>query len=146
MVGNLSPEPPSNFDDQITQSDRDGRDFVVQDSDDESTVEDNGYQLLSQSEYEGYSGAMNEEEDDEPMQGENITDASNDHSQEHIQETINLYAETRSSDIQIDEDQIRSVMSNINLPSSSIPAWARSIPDSQLSSLLHNHIERLQQR
>lgn len=73
MVGNLSPEPPSNFDDQITQSDRDGRDFVVQDSDDESTVEDNGYQLLSQSEYEGYSGAMNEEEDDEPMQGENIT-------------------------------------------------------------------------
>lgn len=67
MVGNLSPEPPSNFDEQITQSDREGRDFVVQDSDDESTIEDNGYQLLSQDELESHA-AM---DDDEVTEEEN---------------------------------------------------------------------------
>lgn len=75
-----------------------------------------------------------------------IPDESNSNTEEALRETISLYNETRSSDIQIDEDQIRSAMANINLPSSSIPVWARSIPDAQLSSLLHNHIERLQQR
>uniref|UniRef100_A0A8D8YAG9 Male-enhanced antigen 1 n=1 Tax=Cacopsylla melanoneura TaxID=428564 RepID=A0A8D8YAG9_9HEMI len=145
MVGKLSPEPPSNIDNQITRADRDGQDFIIQDSDDESTVEDNGYQLLSQNELDGGLNDMEEDGDDEENQQ---TESHNDHHQsnEEVQETVTLFNETRSSDIQIDADQIRSVMSNINLPSSSIPMWARSIPDGQLSSILHSHIDRLQQR
>lgn len=145
MVGNLSPEPPSNFDDQITPSDRDGHNFVVPDSDEESTIEDNGYQLLNQDELDRQE-TMEDEDDEMDQEEPENNNTNNEHSEEVLRETISLYNETRSSDIQIDEDQIRSVMSNINLPSSSIPAWARSIPDAQLSSLLHSQIERLQQR
>lgn len=168
MVGDWSPDPPREADEQLTNSTQ-AVFFESEDSEEDTyTNPPIGYELLfapstgltsDEEESDSCEDADHEGEEDSEEVGETSVagpstsspavplDAAEHLAQarrSEIEEVAALYAsDAPRADINVNCDEVRAAMSGFTLPPSSIPPWAENIPEAQWAATLMDQLQRL---
>uniref|UniRef100_A0A1B6G9S1 Male-enhanced antigen 1 n=1 Tax=Cuerna arida TaxID=1464854 RepID=A0A1B6G9S1_9HEMI len=160
MVCNWSPDPPRAMDDHMSVP---SQVMTVESDDSEEETLGNapqGYELLPQGPAVGLSSEEEEESDSETSGSVAVATAVSSSSQpSEVPSTSDPLARRRSEveevdrlystpalrpEIAVDCDQVRAAMSGFSLPPSAFPPWAAGVPETEWSTVLTQHIQRIQ--
>ncbi|XP_014244633.1 uncharacterized protein LOC106663910 [Cimex lectularius] len=146
MVVSWSPEPSKCMDGGVFSLRENHINLDTEDSEDEAIATPYfGYELLPHESSNINNGDGETHSDGDSSEPEEATIHS-------IEQSITINnlsdessgEETIRSDIEINPEEVRSIMSNITLPPSSFPTWACNIPESQWTSYLVSRITNMQ--
>lgn len=169
MVGDWSPDPPREADEQLTNSTH-AVFFESEDSEEDTyTNPPIGYELLfapstgltsdEEEESDNCEDVNHEEEENSEEVGEtsvaglsapssavplDVTEHLAQVRRSEIEEVAALYTpDAPRPDISVNCDEVRAAMSGFTLPPSSIPPWAENIPEAQWAAALMQQLQRL---